>query len=182
MELIDEPGALLDDGLQAQGDVTKAQAFGGDDGHGAGPFAEGEAGAGAGLDGVGLLGSEDALAIVLVALRVAAGDGEGGAVEAEPLQPGEEVVGIGTGDVESDVEVDAAVPGGELLEALAELGIAGGGLGELEFGRGLLQLLVEEGGVVAVACGIDADADEGDGRIKNGRCDGRRLARGCGSW
>src|SRR5262245_50102277 len=89
-------------------------------------------------------------------------------VDAEPLQTGEEVFGIGTSDVESDVEVDAAVPGGELLEALAELGVAVGRFGELEFGPSLLQLLVEEGGVVAIAWGVDADADGGDQRIKQG--------------
>ena len=78
MELVDEPGALADDGLESAGDlaeecavrVTTACRV-------RGLFAEGEACGGAGLDGIGLLAAEEGGAIVLVALRIAAGDGEG---------------------------------------------------------------------------------------------------------
>ena len=44
-------------------------------------------------------------------------------------------------------------------EPLAELGVASGGLGEGQFGGGGLEVVAEEGGVVAVARGVDADAD-----------------------
>ena len=43
----------------------------------AGLLGEGEAGGGAGLDGVGLLAAEEGGAVVFVALRIAAGEGEG---------------------------------------------------------------------------------------------------------
>jgi hypothetical protein len=56
-------------------------------------------------------------------------------------------------------ELDWAVVLGEVAQALAQLGVAGAGLGEGEFGGGGLQVVVEEAGVVAVTGGVDADAD-----------------------
>jgi hypothetical protein len=121
-------------------------------------------------------------------LRVAAGEGELAAWKGQLVQPGEEVVGVGTGDIEADEEADAAVAVQQLREALAQLAVALGGFGDEQLRGGLLQVLVEEGGVVAVACGVDADADRSGRRIGSGGCVlGRRaqrgrLARGVGSW
>jgi hypothetical protein len=70
----------------------------------------------------------------------------------------EQIVGILPGGVEADDEVNGAVPPDDAFEPLAEQGIAGGGLGELEFvGRGL-QIVAKEGGIVAVAGGVEANA------------------------
>ena len=71
----------------------------------------------------------------------------------------EEVVGVLPGGIETDNEVNGAVALSEAFEALAELGIAGGGLAEGQFVGGGLPIVAQEGGVVAVACGVDADAD-----------------------
>ena len=54
--------------------------------------------------------------------------------------------------------MDGAAVLGDALEPLAEAGVAGGGLGELQLVGGGLQVVPEEGGVVAVAGGVDADA------------------------
>ena len=81
----------------------------------------------------------------------------------------EQVVGVLSGGVEADDEVDGAVALGDAFEALAEEGIAGGRLGEGEFVGGGLEVVAEEGGVVAVAGGVDADAER------------RRCAGGCGA-
>ena len=48
-------------------------------------------------------------------------------------------------------EVNAAVPREDLLQAAAELGIAGSGLDELQFARSRLQIVAHEGGVVPIA-------------------------------
>lgn len=40
-----------------------------------------------------------------------------------------------------------------------QLSIAGGGFGEGEFGGGGLQVVADKGGIGAIACGVDADAD-----------------------
>jgi hypothetical protein len=55
-------------------------------------------------------------------------------------------------------------------EPLAQLGIAGGGLTEGEFGGGALEVVAQEGGVGAVAGRVDADADTDGtrGRLRNG--------------
>ena len=50
----------------------------------------------------------------------------------------------------------------DLLEACAQLGIAGGGLDELQLAGGRLQIVAQEGGVVPIARGVDADADADD--------------------
>jgi hypothetical protein len=64
-----------------------------------------------------------------------------------------------------------------MLEPLTELGVTCGRLGELQLGRGRLEVLAEEGGVVAIARGVDADADADGGGAGAGR-----LRRGRGSW
>ncbi len=74
-----------------------------------------------------------------------------GVRRAESVEEVEEVVGVLPGGVEADDEVDGAVALGDAFEALAELGVAGGGLGEGQFVGGGLEVVAEEGGVVAVA-------------------------------
>ena len=128
MELVDEPGALADDGLESAGDLAEGAQFGVTAACAAGSFAEGEACGGAGFDGIGLLAAEESGAIVFVALRIAAGDGDGGVAtaakrptrRAEAVQEVEQVVGILAGGVETDDEVDGAVALGDAFEALAE--------------------------------------------------------------
>ena len=169
MELVDEPGALPDDGLETAGDLAEETQFVGHRRRVSGPFADGISCGGAGLDGIGLLGAEECDAIVLVALRIAAGDGEGGVGQrraesvsdrrSERMQEVQQVVGILPGGVEADDEVDGAEALGDEIESLAELVIAAAGLGEEQFGGGGLQIGSQEGGVVAVARGVDADAD-----------------------
>src|SRR6185437_3601450 len=89
-----------DDGLQSAGDLAQRHHLGGDGGVWRRPFGEGVAGTGAGLDGVGFLVAVDGDAIVLVALGVAAGEREGGVVDGEGAEPGQEVVGVEPGGVE----------------------------------------------------------------------------------
>jgi hypothetical protein len=62
-----------------------------------------------------------------------------------------EVVGVRSGGVAAEGEGDGGVSSGDLLESLAELGVAVGGLGERELGGGGVEVVVEEGGDVAVA-------------------------------
>ena len=71
--------------------------------------------------------------------------------EAKPVEEVEEVVGVLAGGIEADDKGDGRVVVGEVFEASAELGVAGGGFGEGEFGGGDLVVVVEEGGIVAVA-------------------------------
>ena len=78
------------------------------------------------------------------------------------MQEVEQIVGILSGRIEADEEVDRAVLLSQLIEALAEEGIASGGLGELEFGGSGLKVVAEEDGLVAVAGGVDADAAASD--------------------
>jgi hypothetical protein len=78
-----------------------------------------------------------------------------------------QVIGVVPGGVEADVEGGAGVAAGDEFEALPELVVALGGLGEGQLGGGGLEVVAQEGGVVAVACGVDADADAG-GRLEGG--------------
>jgi hypothetical protein len=59
------------------------------------------------------------------------------------------------------------VPLDDAFEPLPQEGIAGGRLGELEFVGGRLEIVLEEGGVVAVAGRVDADA-AASGRLRSG--------------
>src|SRR5262245_3824008 len=85
------------------------------------------------------------------------------------------------------MKVDPAVPGDQIAEALAELGVAGGRLDDFEVGGGGLEVGVEEGGVVAVARRVEADADDSD---VGGACGERtqvvvawrHLREGEGKW
>jgi hypothetical protein len=71
----------------------------------------------------------------------------------------EQIVGVLPGGVETDDEVNGAELVDDTLEPLAEEGISGGRLGELKFVGGGLEVVAEEGGVVAIAGGVNADAD-----------------------
>src|SRR5262249_50794495 len=117
-------------------------------------------------------------AVVLVALGVAAGDRQGEAGRgrgraaarvAEAVEELEEVVGILPGGIEANEELGRAVLLGEAVEALAEEGVAGRGLGERQLGSGGLQVPVEEGGIVAVARRVDGDAGAGGAIAEAGR-------------
>jgi hypothetical protein len=48
---------------------------------------------------------------------------------------------------------------GEAFQPLPQQRVAGGGLGERQFVSSGLEVLAQEGGVMAVARGVDADAD-----------------------
>src|SRR5207253_3230171 len=62
------------------------------------------------------------------------------------------------GGVETDDEVARAVALDDAFEALAEQGVAGGRFREGQLVGGGLEVVAQEGGVVAVAGGVDADA------------------------
>jgi hypothetical protein len=74
------------------------------------------------------------------------------------VQEVEQIVGILPGGVEPDDEVAGAVALDDAFEALAEQRVPGGRLGKLQLVGGRLEVVLEEGGVVAVAGGVDADA------------------------
>src|SRR5262249_41659541 len=119
-----------------------------------------------GLDRVGLLMAEDGGPVVLVALRIAAGDANGprraGGVRdggAPPVQEVEQVVSVRAGRIEAQDEQTPAAPRGDRFEALAELAIAAGRLREGQCVGGRLEVVAQEGGAVAVARGVDADAE-----------------------
>ena len=115
----------------------------------------------AGFDGIGLLGAEEGGAVVFVAFGIAAGDGKGRVDELnwEGVQEVQQVVGILPGDVETHQEVNTAKLADDLLEMRAPLGITGGGFDELQLAGSRLQIVAQESGVVALARGVDADAD-----------------------
>ncbi len=124
--------------------------------------------------GSDLWGPKRAATVVFVALGIAAaetarvkgGDGVGVGL-AESVEEVEEVVGVLAGGVESDDEQHGSLPQGDAFQALAEAGVAGGGLGELQFVGGGLEVVLEEGDVVAVAGRVDSDA-AASGRLRGG--------------
>jgi hypothetical protein len=74
---------------------------------------------------------------------------------------------------------------GQSLDALLELGVAVGGFGELQLGGGGLEVVAQKGGVVAVARGVDADADahrRSVGARGGGFHKGRHKDSGKGCW
>jgi hypothetical protein len=97
------------------------------------------------------------------------------------VQEIQEVVGILSGGIDADDEVDSPLTLGDLFEALAELSVAGGRLGEAQFRCRRLQILTQEGGVVPIARGVDTDADTGR-RGRRGRRECRRLRSGWVVW
>jgi hypothetical protein len=74
------------------------------------------------------------------------------------VQEVEQVVGVLPGGVEADGEVNRAETLGNAFQALTQLGIAGGRLGEGEVISGRLEVVAEEGDIMTVAGGVDADA------------------------
>ena len=92
MQLIDYARTVPGLRLEAAGDLAELLDRGRHHGHGLGFFGQGVAGGGVGLRGIGLLVAEDGGAIVLVALRIAAGNGPG---IGQAMQEGEQVVGGG---------------------------------------------------------------------------------------
>ena len=108
-------------------------------------------------DGAGLAFGADGFAVVLITRRLAERDGLG---KGQLAQKGLEVGGILAGGIEADVEVR----GGEALldaaEELVEALVADVGFRELGGGANGLEVVVEEGDVVAIACGIEADAND----------------------
>jgi hypothetical protein len=126
VELVAQARVLADDGLQPGRDLAEAAQRHGQGPLGGRPLGQGEAGGGAGLDGVALLAAEDRGAVVLVALGIAAGDDQveggrlaAGARGAEAVEEVQQVVGVLASDVEADDEARRAVALGELFQALA---------------------------------------------------------------
>ena len=133
----------------------------------------------AGFDRIGLFAAEQGGAIVLVALRIAAGEGEAAGGESrrlgcrwcgESVEEVQQVGGARSGGSNAEEEVNGVVSLGELLQLLLELGLAVGVFDEGEFGGGELEVVAEEDGLVAVACGVDADAEAhgGSGSLRVG--------------
>jgi hypothetical protein len=71
----------------------------------------------------------------------------------------EQVVTILPRGIEADDERHRPVAPADAFEALAQLGIADGGLGEGEFLGGRLEIVAEKHGIVAIAGGVDANTD-----------------------
>src|SRR5262249_55991404 len=109
------------DGLEAAGDLAQGAKFQGQGRVIARSLGEGKACGGAGLDGVRLVAAEEGGAVVLVALRVAAGQGQGER-RAHPPEAVEEGVGILAGGVEASDEQARAVRAGELFTPLTRVG------------------------------------------------------------
>jgi hypothetical protein len=78
VELVDQAGALPDGGLESGGDLAQWPQLRGQMWRWGGPLTDGEVGTGAGLDGVRLFAAKQSGTVVLVALRVAARDGDAG--------------------------------------------------------------------------------------------------------
>jgi hypothetical protein len=187
MQLVDQSGALADNGLEPASDLAQKTQGSRDRLAGSGSFSQGKASSSAGLDGVGLLGAEQRGAIIFVALRIATGEDDGGVGNgasgvarsvAEMGKEVKEVVCILPGGIEANDESDSRMTLCEQEQTLAEQMVARGGLGEGKFGGSGLKVVTQEAGVVAIARGVDANAkaDRQGGR----RC-GRRIEdRVCG--
>ena len=89
----------------------------------------------------------------------------------------EEVVGILPCGIDADVKMNRAAFGEDSFEPGSELAIAVGALGESEFLGGGLEVIAEEGGIVAVASGIDTDTDGADGGNGAARINGNGDAQ-----
>ena len=160
MQAIDGLGGLLDLGLQAAGDFAE-QVQGRWDGRGGlGLFDDGEACHGLAFGVVGGAFGEVGLLVVLVAFGLADGDGQRQGEAAEEVF---EIGGVLAGGIDADVEVGLGMLLVQLFEALLEGLIAGVVLEDGEGLGGGLAIGAEEGDTMAVACGVDADADAVEG-------------------
>ena len=70
---------------------------------------------------------------------------------AELLEEVQEVVGVLSGSIESDVEGDHLMSPGDVFEPLAQLRVTVGGFGEGQFVVGGLEVVSQEDGVVPIA-------------------------------
>ena len=175
VELIDQPRALPHDGLQSASNLAQRSQLGRQGRRVRRSFADGKARGGLRLDGIGLFVAEERGPIVLVALRIAAGDTDGDVSEparasaqgTESVQKVQQVVGILPRRIEPDDEVAGAVTLGNLRQRLAQAGVAPGRLCKLQLGRRRLQVVAQEGRTVPIARRVDADANTA--RLAGGR-------------
>jgi len=164
MQLVDEPGALADDGLQASGDLTEDALLVGEGRRGGGLLGDRESSRGAGFDGIGLLAAEEGGSVVLVTLRIAAREGQVQCsrrdrrvvpvallVPAKLVEEVDQIVGVLPGGIESNVKAARRMAASDPFESIAKLRITFGGFGEREFVGSRLEVLAQEGGVVTVA-------------------------------
>ncbi len=158
MQLVGQPRGLARLAFEAAGDLTQGLHGRRQFGSSRGMFVEREAGHGEAVNRIGLALGVDGLAVLAIAGRFADRDGRG---IRQPAQERFEVGGVLAGGVDADVEVGLGVPLGHLLKSLLQLLVALGGLGKIKGLAGRLQVGVQEGDVVGVACGVEADADAG---------------------
>ena len=128
---------------------------------GVGLFDDGEAGHGLALGVVGGAFGEVGLLIVLVAFGLADGNGHGQAEAAEELF---EIGGVLAGGIDADVEMGLGMLFMQLVEAILQGLVAGAVFHHGEGLGGGLAIGPEEGDAMAVASGVDADADAVEGR------------------
>jgi hypothetical protein len=81
-----------------------------------------------------------------------------------------EIIGVQASGIEADDEADMGMTLVDVNESLAQLLVALRRLGAGKFGSGGLQVVVEKGGVVAVARGVAADAEASGGTGCAWRC------------
>ena len=75
------------------------------------------------------------------------------------MQEVEEVVGVLARGIKANAEVSGRMALGNLFQALPQQRVAGSGFRELQLGGRGLEVILEEGGLVTVAGGVDADAE-----------------------
>jgi hypothetical protein len=80
----------------------------------------------------------------------------------------EQVLGILPRGLETDDEGNGAVQLGQAFEAWPQEGITGGRLGELQLGGGWFEVVAQEDGVMALAGGVEANA-EAARQLRGGR-------------
>ena len=156
VQAIDGLRGLFDLGLQASGDFAEQDHCGRDGRGGAGQFDDGEACHGLAFGVVGGAFGEVGLLVVLVAFGLADGQGDGQGEAAEEVF---EIGGILPGGVDADVEVGLGMLLVQLLQAFLQGLIAGAVFHDGERLGGGLAIGSQEGDAMAVACGVDADAD-----------------------
>ena len=119
-------------------------------------FDDGEAGHGLALGVVGGAFGEVGLLVILVAFGLADGQGHG---QVEAAKEVFEIGGVLAGGVDADVEVGLGMLLVEMFETILQGLIAGLVFDDGERFGGGLAIGPEEGDAMAVACGVDADAD-----------------------